>query len=106
MERRWVFSVVLAVLMAVGVNALGDWKSALVRTAGGRVAQEAIGEAVEDFVQDGAFDAVVNAVRGRAGDAEQFANIGETASSAVEAAMTASDVASSLDRAMDVADAA
>ena len=104
MQRKWMLAVAV-ILMVNHLNALGDWKSALVRTAVGNAARAGIQEAVEDAVKDRAFDATLGAV-----DAEVYAvqpvTFGENAGAAVEAAMTAADVAATLDRASEVAEAA
>jgi hypothetical protein len=76
------------------------------RNAVGRVAREAIGEAVENNMQDMAFDAAVSAAGREAADVQQLAEFGSNADSAFEAAMTAADVASSLDKASDAVEAA
>src|SRR5215813_11285212 len=105
MQRRLVYGVVVAMLLAGPVTGLDDWKSALARKAVGRVAREAIGEAVENNMQDMAFDAAVSAVGSEAADVQQLAEFGSNADSAFEAAMTAADVASSLDKASDAVEA-
>jgi hypothetical protein len=107
MQRTWVCTgVVVAMLLAGPVAGLDDWKSALARKAVGRVAREAIGEAVENNMQGLAFDASVGVVGREARDVQQLAEFGSNADSAFETAMTAADVASSLDKASDAVEAA
>ena len=106
MQRRWLFVVILAMLMAGQANAVGDWKSALARRAVGKAAQAGIEEAVEDVVKDVGFDAALDAARYKVGEAARREVLGANAGEALEAAMTAADVASRLDTAADVADAA
>ena len=77
----------------------------MARKAVGRVAQEAIEEAMEDVWKDAAINVGTEVLDRHLGDADWVA-IGDTASDAVEVAMTAADVASRIDNALDVADAA
>ena len=87
------------------LNALGDWKSELARTAVRSAAPAGIQEAVEDAVKDRAFDATLGAVGSEAYTARQV-TFGENAGAALESAMTAADVAATLDRASEVVEAA
>lgn len=109
MQRRGVFVVALAILMATQGTGLGDWKSHLARKAVGRAARDGMGDAVEHAAKDAAFDAALGAVP-RAGydvgNAVQRIGVGSTAGAGIESAMTAANVASSMDTALDAAEAA
>ena len=106
MQIQWLFAPILAMLMTTSTTAPADWKSHLARKVVGRVAQEGIEEALEDVWKDAAFDVAAGALDRHVGDASRRAQIGATASEAVEAAMTAADVASSIDTALDAAETA
>ena len=105
-KRIWVFAVVVATLMSSHANVLGDWKSALARKAVGRAARAGIEEAVEDAVKDAAFEEALVDVGRQLEEARRRATLDSTAGEAFEAAMTAADIASSLDAAADIAEAA
>jgi hypothetical protein len=71
-----------------------------------KAAQAGIEEAVENAVRDEAFDAALGAVGVELAERAQRASFGPNAVDAFEASMTAADIASTLDRAADVAEAA
>jgi hypothetical protein len=102
MHRRWMLMVSLATL--VGAQAAGseDWKSELAKKTVGQAAQEGI----EHAVKDAAFDAALGQPVLNVGRAVSRAEIGSVASAGIESAMTAANVASSMDSALGAAEAA
>ena len=103
MQRRWVLVAALAILIATQATGL-DWKSQLAKKVVREAAREGIEEAVEDAAKDLAFDAALGAVPYRQ-QAVQRVGVGSAASAGIEAAMTAANVASRMDTALDAADA-
>src|SRR5262245_22127959 len=117
MQSGSLLPLALAALMASHTFVLVDWKSELARKAVGRAAQEGIEEALEEGLENVARDAAFEAASrdaaydrreriARPVDAERREAIGSTAGDAVEAAMKAADVASSMETALDAAEAA
>ena len=114
MKRRWVFAAALAMLIAAQITGLGDWKSHLAKKAVGEAARAAIGNAIEDAARDAAFDAALGAAVDRlpeihddvANTVQQNIEVVSAAGEGIELAMTAADVASAMDKALDAADAA
>jgi hypothetical protein len=103
MQRRLVLVVTLAILIKTRAAGL-DWKSQLASTAVGQAARAGIEDAVGGAVKDAAFDAALEAVPVRKPQAVQ--RVVPTASAGIESAMTAANVASSLDTALNAAEAA
>jgi len=97
--------VIVTVLMASEAVTVGDWKSKAVAKALGRAAQdgiaEALEEAFEDAVKDRAFEAATEVEWRGVDETRRWESLESTAGDAVAAAMTAADVAESIDKALD-----
>jgi hypothetical protein len=102
MNKRWMLMLGLATLIAARAVGSEDWKSQLAKKTVGQAAQEGI----EDAVKDAAFDAAPGQPVRSVGRAVASAGIGSVASAGIESAMTAANVASSMDNALDAAETA
>jgi hypothetical protein len=103
MTWKWPLATALAIVISSQAGALGgDWKSELAKKAVGKAAREGIEEAVEDAIADAAFDPAFETVSSNPG----LRALAPTVGVAIEEAMRIADVASSIDTALDVADAA
>jgi hypothetical protein len=104
---KMLLSAFLLTLTAGPATGLGDWKSDLARKAVGRAARAGIQEAVENAVQDTAFDAALAAARSNATYViRENVEVGMAARDAIGAAMNAADFAENIDTALDIAEAA
>ena len=102
MTWKWPLATTLAIVISSQAGALADWKSDLAKRAVGKAAREGIEEAVEDAIADAAFDTAFETVSSN----PDLRALAPTVGVGIEEAMRIADVASSIDRALDVADAA
>jgi hypothetical protein len=115
MKMRWLPAAVLVMALANQEVVRGDdWKSDIAKKTIGRAARAGIENAMREAVQDAAFDVAREAVMPdpdlqtlrELGDDERWAAVGSTAIAGIEAGMTVADVASDIEQALDVAEAA
>jgi uncharacterized membrane protein len=91
--RKWTAALLILMVIAVPAILLGDWGAEAARRAVGRVAREAI----EDALQDAAVAAVLDNAIPNA--------VGSVAAQGIETAIRAAEVADTLDDVMDAAEA-
>jgi hypothetical protein len=111
MNRQTVVGLVAVVLAASPGTALADWKADAAKRTVGRAARAGMENAAKQAAVDTALGAVVPARPAARGDIgqrrpEEPTTIGAAAGEGIEAAMSAANVASSIDAALEVADAA
>jgi len=101
MKWKWPLATTLALVLSSQAGALGDWKSELAKKAVGKAAREGIEEAVEDAISDN-----IDTAFATVSSNPDLRALAPTVGVGIEEAMRIADVASSIDRALDVAEAA